>query len=208
MGEADDPTEAADFDWAAARARIERLGEPRQQDDAEVLRRRAKRLADARPRSDIEGPSLEVLRFERCDVRYALPSLQCAETVRTEGALQVLPSVPPFVLAVMLNRGKVTPILETKWFLDGEGDATMPAFAVVANIDRAVFALAADAVLGVERIRRPAEPTASSVFGAHFVTGMTDDLATVLDLVGLAGDARFRIDQQAEMRTTHTEAGA
>lgn len=199
MADSDTPERPSEFDWEAVRARLDRLGQSGERDDGEILRQRAKRLAAPRVRQEAKGPLLEVLSFERSGVRYAVPADQCQEAVRTDG-LQELPSVPPFVRAVMLNRGAVTPILEVRWFLDGEVDETTPDFAIIATVPGTVFALAADAVAGIAMVSPSAETTALSGLGAHFITGTTEDLATILDLVGLTGDARFTIDQQPDVR--------
>lgn len=203
MAEDDAPSEALEFDWAAARVRIETLGRLGSEDDAELLRRRAEKLASPPPASGIEGPSLDVLVFERSGVRYGVRSTQCRETARTDKLLH-LPSVPPFVTSVMLHRGIVTPIVEIGWFLESEVVDASPTFAVMVDLPGVVFALAADTVEGMVMVPEPKEARGPSGAGAHIISGTTHDLVTILDLAGLASDARFQVDQQADLRPSRS----
>ncbi|MCS0502266.1 chemotaxis protein CheW [Ancylobacter mangrovi] len=187
-------------DWRAAEERLARLADAlhgRRRDEAELLRRRAARLA-ARPADAPAGNERPYLAFRRGEDRIAIAMEALREAVRPRSVLP-LPGVPPHIRGVVLNRGEVVPVVEAGWFLDPDlVQAEAPALLLVVEAGGTRFALAADLLDEVRSLDPSAGGAAMHASGRlpPFVVGLADDLLNIVDLDLLAADARFRVQEE------------
>lgn len=186
------------IDWSASRARLDDLAR-RLSDtagrDAAILTARAARLAEAPGEVDADRAAFVV--FRRGDARFAVPLAQARETpaVRT---LLPLPCVPPHIRGLALAKGQLLPVVELSWFVEAPIPRDVPALFLVAEVPGQEFALAADEIEGVRDLRPLAAAAALRGIGKvrPFVSGITEEMVTMVDLSALAMDARFVVNDE------------
>lgn len=168
---------------------------------ADVLRARAKALAQREPLAARAGSMLEVLEFALAHERYAVETRLLGDVVPLRD-LAPLPGMPPFLRGIVNVRGRILPVLDVKRFFDlpDEGITDLHCIIVVEGSGMA-FGLLADVVVGVRQISvddlQPSLPTLSGI-RAEYLQGVTPERLIVLDLVRILADPRLVVDAAVE----------
>jgi chemotaxis signal transduction protein len=119
--------------------------------------------------------------------RYALDLTRICEVVRGP-ELTSLPGAPPGVLGVMNLRGEVVPVLDSAALL-GTGRLARADYAVVADTDAGLAALAADGEPATVELAEAAGPSELEAGIARFAVG--DAVVALLDLDALLAPERI-----------------
>jgi purine-binding chemotaxis protein CheW len=119
--------------------------------------------------------------------RYALDLTRVSEVVRGPTPTS-LPGAPPAVLGVMNLRGEVVPVLDTAALL-GTGRVERPGFAVVADLDDGLAALAADGEPSTIELDDPVGPSELDAGLGRFAVG--EAVVALLDLDALLAPERI-----------------
>ena len=172
---------------------------------SEILRQRARALAQAPPPMPEAGSELEVLVFRLADERYALETCHVQE-VQPLRELTPLPCTPAFLRGLVNLRGRLLPVIDLKRFFDlpergisdlhrilllrtGEGGGEME------------IGLLADTVEDISTIPLADLQTSLPTLGgirAEYLKGVTGDRLVVLDALRILADPRIVIDEEVE----------
>lgn len=189
------------FDWAAARARLERVraaldaGADDPVATARVLDARARALARPPEAAAPAVAPLDLVVFGLGAERYGVEA-RCVQAVLPLGELVALPGAPAVVLGVIHHRGRVLPVIDLRRLLEaGGGGAARAGRAVVIEAAGAEFALYADAVPGTSQALEPLAPAPAGAAGQPgLLRGVTPELVGVLDVEALARHPRVVVD--------------
>lgn len=170
------------LDWEQARRRLERarlaLNETRSpEEERALLAERARALSLPHETNLAAASDDDVVVFSLCGERFAVDAEHVIEAFELEAPTPV-PGTPERLVGVVNHRGSVLGVFDLRALLvaDGTRDEELT-HAVAVEIDGLTFAIAAEAVEETRRERASAN-------------------LTVLDLDGLAADARLRIDDE------------
>ena len=192
------------FDWEAARVRLERSvsalasGVARSDADARrVLEERA--VALARPLEDAaQGADLmEVLVFTRMSESFAIEGGAIVEVLR-RAVPTPLPGQRGFLTGVVHHRGRVLGVVDVRALIVPGTPAPAAGYAIVVTDGALAFAIAADEIQGVATIADAAvkrQESAGKSKGPPWIRGTTADMVTVIDVFGLAKDARINVNE-------------
>lgn len=193
-------------DWAAVRRRLERLEaavergwEPTAGERAQILRARARALAEPPAAERVPGSVVEVIEFRLADEAYAVEAAHVAE-VFPLAALTRLPCAPPFVRGIINVRGEIVSVVDLKRFFElpahGISDLNK---VILLRDEQLVFGILADRVEGTgwvaEAELQPALPT----FGDRrrdYLKGIAAGTRVVLDVPRLLADPRLVVDEE------------
>ena len=194
------------FDWQQAHARLDQMrkgfetGSDRPPEEvARILKNRAVALAalpeDAAPPVNVS----QLLVFTLSGVRFGIETQHVLETITLQGLIPV-PCTPAFVVGVVNYRGQILTIVDFRQLfqLPGQG-ATEKSHVVVATVEGIVVGIVIDAVEGVVQIPAhevmPSPVTLIDDMKA-FVTGVTGEMTSILNLSPLARDPRFTVNEE------------
>lgn len=183
-----------------ARAAVAHGFETHVQDPQEILRARARKLAQSPDRTD-SGERIEVVEFLLAQERYAIGSSYVREVYPLK-SLTELPCTPAFVLGIMNVRGQILSVLDLKKFFDLPDQALNELGKVIivkaGNMELGVLA---DAVVGVRSLAmsdiQPPLPTLSDAH-AEYLLGVTRERMAVLDAGRILADTRIIVDDEVE----------
>ena len=167
----------------------------------QVLRARARALALPRQRAAVAEASLELLEFRLAQERYAL-EIHYVHEVHPLKDLTPLPCTPPFVLGVVNVRGRITPVIDLKKFIDlpDKGLTDLHRIILVRGNDLEL-GLLADAIVGVRSIPldslQPSLPTLTGIRN-DYLKGLTAERLVVLDLARILADPRIIVHEEVE----------
>jgi purine-binding chemotaxis protein CheW len=171
------------------------------QDSAEILRVRARALAQTPKRQAEVETILEVLEFRLAHEAYAVETPFVREVYPLKD-LTPLPCTPPFVRGVVNVRGRILPVLDLKKFfgLPEKGLTDLHRIILVSNSDLEI-GLLADSVVGVRAIPaeciQPSLPTLTGI-RADYLKGVTSERLVVLDIAHLLADPRIVVHEEVE----------
>jgi purine-binding chemotaxis protein CheW len=173
----------------------------RARDPREILRARARALAQP---PAVVAPSetlLEILEFRLAQERYAVETRHVRE-VQPLRDLTPLPCTPSFVLGIVNVRGRILPVLDLKrlFELPEKGLTDLHRIILVHGADLE-FGLLADVIVGVQTI--PADSLQSSLptltgVRAEYLKGVTADRLVVLDLARILEHPRIVVHEEIE----------
>lgn len=167
-------------------------------EEKEILRARAKDIAQEPNASDVESEWLEVLEFELGGESYAL-QLANVRVVSLLKDLTPVPCTPPFVLGIINLRGEIRTVIDLKKFfgLPEKGITDLNKIIMIQN-DEMELGILADSIRGVRRIRiadlQPALPTMTAISADH-LSGVTSDRLMLLDASKILADKRLLVDE-------------
>ena len=120
---------------------------------AEILRARAKALAQEAIAEKGSEAQLEVIEFGLAQERYALETTYVSEVCPLDD-LTPLPCAPPFVRGLVNVRGRILPVIDLKKFFDlpDQGITDLHRVLLVQTPEMAFGILASDTVIGVRLI--------------------------------------------------------
>jgi purine-binding chemotaxis protein CheW len=174
------------FDWAGARARVERLREALEQaaggsaaERERVFRERAERLARPAARSGVASPNDAVIVFRSGAERYALPLSSLAEAIPNPLCAAV-PGAPEQFAGVIQVRGEIRPVLDLARLLGiPPRQAPGPNHVLLVRAAGREFGVRVDEVEDIRVLTEQERGPAPS--GATRVMCMTPDRIGVLD---------------------------
>jgi purine-binding chemotaxis protein CheW len=155
----------------------------------EVLAARARALAQPPEEAPEVGEQLDLLAFVLDGERFAIEARHVDEVVPLPAPAPV-PCTPPFVLGLIVHRGRALPVLDLDRALGGPGGGShVEVVAVRAGELR--FGIAIESVIGVERceVARLGERQ-------RYVRRVAGEPLAVLDLDALAADRILEVDDR------------
>ena len=165
----------------------------------EVLRARARALAQPPQSARAAQASIEVLEFSLGQERYAVESRLVREAYPLK-TLTPLPCAPAFIAGIVNVRGRITAVIDMKKFFDlpGQGLTDLHRVILVRRHDFDL-GLLADAIVGVRDIAlnslQSSLATLTGVRG-EYVKGVTAERLVVLDLEQVLADPRIVVDEE------------
>jgi purine-binding chemotaxis protein CheW len=184
---------------AAAQAALEREFEPTPAVRADILRQRARAMAQEPPQEVEEGATLELHEFVLANERYALESSYVREVYPLK-ELAPLPCVPRYVLGITNLRGQIVSVIDIKRFFDlpesGLSDLNK---VILLSDDGMEFGILADQIVGVRWLARqdlqPVLPTLTGI-RAEYLKGVTAERLAVLDAARLIHDGNLVVNEE------------
>jgi purine-binding chemotaxis protein CheW len=167
----------------------------------EILRARARKLAEE-PRVEEPGEIfLEVLEFSLAKERYGVETAFVREVYPLKDPTS-LPGTPPFVLGIMNIRGRILSVLDIKKFFDlPEKGLTELNKVIVLRSASMEFGILADEIVGVRTIAaaslQQALPTMTGV-RVEYLMGLTPDGSVILHADKLLSDKNLIVFQEIE----------
>ena len=168
-------------------------------DDAEILRTRARALARRIEVAPVTESVLEVLEFSVAPERYAVENRFVREVCAFKD-LTPLPCTPRFVLGIVNVRGRIFPVFDLKKFFDlpERGVTDLHRIILVGNGD-VEFGLLADVMVGVRSLPmdalQPALPTHTGI-REEYLKGVTAERLVVLDLDRILSDPKIIVHEE------------
>ena len=167
----------------------------------QILRSRAHALARPRETGAGSESSLEVLEFRLAHERYALETRHVREVYPLKH-LTPLPCVPPFVVGIVIVRGRVTPVVDIKKFFDlPEQGLTDLHRVILVEGNGFELGVLADIIVGVGAIAadslQPSLPTLTGI-RSEYLKGVTADRLIVLDMARILADPRIIVHEEVD----------
>ena len=170
-------------------------------DAAQILRARARALAQPPEAAPAASAWLDVLEFRLAGERYAVETRYVRE-VHPLKDLTPLPGTPPFVLGIVNVRGRIVPVLDLKKFfeLPEQGLTDLHRIILIEGSEME-FGLLADATVGVRSI--PADslqlslPTLTGI-RSEYLKGVTAERLVVLDVARILADPKIIVHEDVE----------
>jgi purine-binding chemotaxis protein CheW len=173
-----------------------------QQGSAEILRARAKALAqEAGSKSQLK-PSLEVIEFRLAHERYALEATFVQEVYPLED-LTPVPCTPAFVRGLVTVRGRILVVIDLKKFfeLPEQGITDLHRIIFIQNGDMEVGILV-DLIVGIRRIpldaMQPSLPTLTGI-RAEYLKGVTSERLIILDAGRILADRKIIVHEDVNL---------
>lgn len=166
----------------------------------QILRRRAKALAQEPELHGPEEEQLEIVEFLLADEHYAIESTYIGEIYPLKG-LTPLPSTPLFVLGLVNMRGKILSVIDLRRFFDlpdkGLSDLNK---IIVLQSGTMEFGILADTILTARQLPAsllfPSLPTLTEI-RAEYLMGVTEERLVVLDGSKLLSDRGILVHEEA-----------
>ncbi|TAN51601.1 MAG: purine-binding chemotaxis protein CheW [Methylococcaceae bacterium] len=185
----------------AALAAIENGWTPTPEQTWQILKQRAKALAQEPEPSAAAGEHVECLTFHLAHEAYAVEARFVREVCPLEH-LTPLPCTPPFVLGIVNLRGEILSVLDLKKFFGlPEKGLTDLNKVIVLQSGGMHFGVLADAICGVHRLaRRDLQPPLPTLTGIHedYLLGVTAQRLIFLDAAKLLANERLIVHEQVE----------
>lgn len=186
----------------ATNARIERMWAPDTEEARQILKTRARSLAQAPAKADVAAEYLEIVEFALAYERYAIESRFVREVCPLDD-LSPLPCTPAFVLGIVSVRGEIISVIDLKAFFDlpEQGISDLHRI-IVLESENMLFGILADTILGVRRIPlaklQPSLPTLTGV-REIYLKGVTPDRMIVLDAEKLLTSEKVIVNETVEV---------
>lgn len=166
---------------------------------AEVLRRRAAKLArpdrDDRPRRD----RIEVVEFRVAGERYGIETSYVREVFQVREITPV-PCTPPFILGIINVRGRILSVLGVRKLFDlPEREGSEGFRVLILESGTMEFSMLADEIEGITRVSpgdlQAALPTLVGV-KAEYLKGITPDRLILLDAGRMLADPALTVHEE------------
>ena len=174
------------------------IQEPMTQNQAAILKARARLLAQEPPKAALAGTFLEIIEFRLASETYGIESMFVRE-IHTLRDFTPLPGVPAFVIGIANIRGQIISVVDLKKFfnLPDKGLGELNKVIIIRN-KRMEFGILADAVLGtrsvpLEAIQAP--PATVTGIGAEYSKGITGARIIVLDAQKILDDGKMIVNE-------------
>ena len=191
-------SEGAPVDWEEVRSRLNTLAsraergfDPSPEEEARLLKQRARDLAreSGDPHEGLE--TLELVEFVVAGEHYAI-SLEHVREVGVLKELTPVPCTPDFVLGIINLRGEIHTLIDLRAFFDLPRTALTDLNKVlILASDELRIGILADSIRGVRSLLltdlQPALPTLTEK-RAEYLRGITADRLIVLDALRLLDD--------------------
>lgn len=174
--------------------------EPMPQNQAAILKTRARALAQEPPKAALAGTFLEIIEFRLASETYGIESMFVREIHQIKD-FTPLPGVPSFVLGITNVRGQILSVVDLKKFFDlpDKGLGELNKMIILRNKGME-FGILADSILGTHAIPLDAiqaPPETVTGIGADYVRGVTGEHVVVLDAEKILNDEKIVLNQEA-----------
>ena len=198
----------AAIDWSAvyrrlegARAAVERGTTPTAEERKQILRARARALAQEGKTESPTEESLEVVLLQLAYEKYAIETSYVREVYPLK-KFTPLPGTPPLVLGIVNTRGQLLLVIDIKKVFDlPEKGLTDLNKVVIVHTEAMEFGILADVILGVGSILlkdiQPSLPTLTNI-RAEYLRGVTSDGVVVLDVAKILSDEKIVLHKETE----------
>ncbi len=165
----------------------------------QILRERAKRLAQQRESEQTDEAYIHVIEFLLAHERYAAEVAYVHEVYPLKD-LTPVPCTPPFVLGIINVRGQVISVLDVRGFFDLPKREITDLFRVIIVKNHDVeCGILADEVVGERRI--PLDQLQRQLTGLRgireeYIKGVTTDRSVVIDIEKLLADENVIVHQE------------
>jgi purine-binding chemotaxis protein CheW len=194
------------IDWAevhrrreSAQAAFEGKLAPTLEERREVLKTRAKALAQEPEEKEVAEPHLEVVEFLLAYECYGIETRWIREVYPLKD-LTPLPGTPPFVLGITNVRGQILSVIDFKRFFDlPDKGLTDLNKLIIVHSDQLELGILADAILGVRSIPlREIQPSLPTLTGirAEYLQGVTKERLVIPDMEKILSDKRVLRHEQ------------
>jgi len=169
--------------------------------DAAILRERARILARPRTAAATAGTTLELLVFRLATEWYAIET-RFVQEVQPLRDLTPLPGTPAFIRGIVNVRGHILPVLDLKKFFDlpEQGLTDLHGIIRVRGNDLEL-GLLADVVVGVRSMAaqslQPSLPTLTGI-RAEYLKGIGEDRLVVLDAARILADPKIIVNDDMD----------
>ena len=185
-------TEKQAFDWKTLWQDIDFDDDARQKEAMQArLKQRAKQYAAPIDTEQIDSESIQtVLTFELGSEIYGI-HVKRVLAIRVAPRITPVPGTPEFYRGVVNLRGRITTVMDLRYFFDvGMDEKSTPAELVVVSAQGLEIGLLVHHVRGIRDVRN-AEIEATNTI--RYALGVTKDHLVILDANGLFEDERLII---------------
>jgi len=181
---------------------IERGWVPGPEQTKEILKARARTLAQDRSPEPQSDDAIEAIEFVLAYEKYGVETSYVREVYPLR-ELTPLPCTPPFVLGIINVRGQILSVVDIKRFFDlPEKGLTDLNKVVILRSESMEFGILADQIAGTRRISlRELQPSLPTLTGIReeYLKGVTGDRTVILDAGKLLSDRNIIVHGQAGM---------
>ncbi len=193
-------------DWREIRGRLETAREAAQRgwlpgpgETREILKARARALAQEPKPEQEAADALEVIEFVLAQEKYAFESAYVREICPLH-ELTPLPCTPPFVLGIVNVRGQILSVIDLRKFFDlPEKGLTDLNKVIVLRSESMEFGVLADLIAGTRAVSvRELQPSLPTLTGIReeYLRGVTADRTAILDAGKLLSDPKIVVHEQ------------
>jgi purine-binding chemotaxis protein CheW len=167
----------------------------------EILKTRAKELAEEHHEETVGENAVEVLEFLLASERYAVETGYIREVYPMREYTSI-PGTPTFVLGLVNIRGQVLSVIDIRRFFDlpVKGLSDLNRVIVIAT-PKMEMGILADRIVGVHHIPQveiqPSLPTLTGI-RAEYLRGITKDGLVVLDVSKMFKDSKLIVNEEVE----------
>lgn len=181
---------------------IEQDAEAASQKTQDILRTRARLLAQEPTTELDEEIHVEVVEFLLGGERYAIETSYIREVYPLKG-LTPVPCTPPFVLGIINVRGQILSVIDLKdFFTLAKQELTDVNKVIILHSHSMEFGILADAILGVHSLPlssiQPSLPTLTDVRG-EYLKGVTAERLIILDAVRILADKHIIVHEEVNV---------
>jgi len=170
-------------------------------DRKEILKERARMLAEESKEKEMKEGYIEVVEFMLAYERYGIESSRIREVYPLKEFTPV-PCTPSFVLGITNVRGQIISVIDIKTFFNlptkGLSDLNR---AIIVESDGMELGILADYVIGVRMIPlneiQPTLPTLKDV-RSEYIRGITEDRLVILDIEKILADPKIVVYEEVE----------
>jgi purine-binding chemotaxis protein CheW len=166
-----------------------------------VLRSRAKSLAQELEKREVDTDYLEILEFLLAQETYAIATPFIRE-VYPLTELTPLPCTPAFVIGLINVKGQILTVVDMKKFFDlPERGITNLNKVIVVKKESMELGILADEIIGIRNIPlSDLQPPLSTMSGisAEYIKGVTGERIIVLDMEMILTDGRLNVQEEVE----------
>jgi len=187
------------------RTTIERGWAPGPEKTREILRARARTLAQEPAPEREQDHTIEVIEFVLAYEKYGVETRFVAEVYPLR-ELTPLPCTPPHVLGIINVRGQILSVVDIKRFFDlPEKGLTDLNKVIILQSESMEFGILADQIAGTRLISlRELQPSLPTLTGIReeYLKGITGDRTVILDAGKLLSDRKIAVHEQVGMQAT------
>lgn len=181
------------------RSALEKGFKPSSEKKAEILKNRAKVLAQKTGEHEEDEACLQVVEFLLAHEKYCIELLHIREVYPLK-ELTPLPCTPAYVTGIINFRGQILSIVDLKNFFNlPEQELTDHHQVIVLSSDEMEFGVLADEILGVRSLPlSEIQPTLSTLTGVgiEYLRGVTKSRTVVLDGGKILSDKNIVVHQE------------
>lgn len=168
-------------------------------DKKEILKARARALAQEPKERDTAEEYIEVVEFLLAHETYGIESLYVREVYPLK-ELTPLPCTPPFVLGIINVRRQILSLIDLKKFFDlPEKGLTDLNKVIIVRTDAMELGILADVILGTRSIPlKEIQPTLPTLTGirAEYLRGVTKERLIILDAEKILSDRKIVVYEE------------